>query len=521
MFLICSFLGGLVMTGERRIAAVWLPRLATDDHARRMPGTGSGPLAAVTTERGRRMIVAVDAGAEALGVHPGMTLADARAVEPALQAFDADPLALAGLLVRLAGWCNRYTPWAAPDGADGLVLDVTGCAHLFDGEAAMLADLAARLAGAGYNSRAAATSTPAAAWALSRFGDSALNSPHAEELSALSPKLAPLPIAALRLPAETVEGLAAVGLRRIGDLYPLPRASLAARFGPTVGRRLDQALGREPEPLSPLHPVPPHSVRIAFAEPIATPDQRAAAVRHLLAALCRSLERTGEGARRIVLAAFRVDRRCEDAPQTLTIGTHRPVRDPAALLRLFAEKLDRIDPGPGIEVMTLAAEVAEPLIPAQTDFDRPGQTGAALEELVDRLANRLGEESVLRLVPRQSWLPERGVAPAPPLTAPSEADPWPADRVRPVRLLAPPDPVEAMAPVPDDPPLMFRWKGALHRVRFADGPERIEAEWWRRDGEPRDYYRVEDTDGRRFWLYRQGLYRPGARPQWFLHGVFG
>lgn len=510
------------MAEKRRFAAVWLPRLATDDHQRRHPECGDIPLAAVTLERGRRMLVAVTTEAEAAGARPGMTLADARAIEPALAVFDIDPAGLDRALASLAGWANRYTPWTAPDGDDGLILDVTGCAHLFNGEEAMLGDLGRRLAHAGFASHTALADTPAAAWAMARFG----------ELNALSPNLivppkgqrealAPLPVAALRVAAETVEGLAAVGLRRIADLYPLPRASLAARFGPGLVRRLDQALGLEPEAVSPVQPVPPHSVRVAFAEPVSTPADLAAATQHLLGALCRSLERTGSGARQIVLTAHRVDRRCEDAPQTLSVGTHRPNRDAAALLRLFAERLERLDPGPGIEVMTLAATVAEPLAPAQTGFERGADGGAALEDLVDRLSNRLGERSVLRLVPRQSWLPERGVASAPPLPAPAVEEPWPADRPRPVRLLAPPDPVEVVAPVPDDPPLMFRWRGALHRVRFADGPERIEAEWWRREGEPRDYYRVEDTDGGRYWLYRLGLYRAGSRPAWFLHGVFG
>ncbi|MCW2237838.1 Y-family DNA polymerase [Azospirillum canadense] len=561
--------------GARRIVSLWLPRLPTDARARRVPRLQDQPSAAILAERGRLAVVAVNRAAEEAGVLPGMTLADARAIlgaggggEPALAVFDAEPESDARLLERIAAWCTRYTPWTAPDGPDGVVLDITGCAHLFGGEEALVADLRARLAHAGFESRAALADTPAAAWALARFAPTltlprsrrtegppaasaqtfglrvswagegtpppsrkAANNPSPaqrgregpakREGGGLCAALAPLPIAALRLPPATVDGLSAVGLRRIGDLHALPRATLAARFGRAVLLRLDQALGRLDEPVSPRLPVPPHGVRLAFAEPIATAEPIARAVRHLLDALCAGLESAGEGARRLLLEAHRVDRRLEDPPQTLAIGTSRPVRDAAALMRLFAQKLDRIEPGPGIEVLVLAATEAGPLGAVQRALDGGAADESELGELVDRLGNRLGERAVLRLVPRESWLPERSVAPAPALSGVANTSLWPADRPRPVRLLAPPEPIEAVARVPDDPPVMFRWRGALHRVSHADGPERIEAEWWRRTGDPRDYYRVEDADGRRFWVFRQGLYRPDAKAQWFLHGFFG
>ncbi|MBP2293029.1 Y-family DNA polymerase [Azospirillum rugosum] len=533
-----------------------MPRLPTDARARRVPGLHDRPSAAILAERGRLAVVAVNRAAEEAGVLPGMTLADARAIlgggggggEPGLTTFDAEPESDARLLERIAAWCTRYTPWTAPDGPDGVVLDITGCAHLFGGEEALVADLRARLARAGFESRAALADTPAAAWGLARFAPTltlprfagegtppsfreAANRPSPAQRGREGPAkreggglralIDPLPIAALRLPPATIDGLAAVGLRRIGDLHALPRATLAARFGRAVLLRLDQALGRLDEPVSPRLPVPPHGVRLAFPEPIATAEPIARAVRHLLDTLCAGLEKTGEGARRLVLEAHRVDRRLEDPPQTLAIGTSRPVRDAAALMRLFAQKLDRIEPGPGIEVLVLAATEAGPLGAVQRALDGGAADESELGELVDRLGNRLGERAVLRLVPRESWLPERSVAAAPALSGIAATSLWPADRPRPVRLLAPPEPIEAVARVPDDPPIMFRWRGTLHRVRFADGPERIEAEWWRREGEVRDYYRVEDADGRRFWVFRQGLYRPGVKAQWFLHGFFG
>ncbi|WP_448189414.1 Y-family DNA polymerase [Azospirillum sp. sgz301742] len=499
----------------RRILSLWLPRLSTDAWTRRRPEMAAQPLAAVAAERGRSMVVAVNHAAERAGVHRGVTLADARAVEPGLVAFDADPAGDARLLDALADWALRWTPWTATDG-DGLVLDVTGCAHLFGGESGLLADVVERLKRAGFEAHAALADTPAAAWAVARYADSPLIIAPALQRQALDP----LPMAALRLPPETVTALAAVGLRRVGDLHGVPRATLTARFGPQPARRLDQALGRLDEPVSPHRPVAPHTARLAFAEPIATPDDLARATRALLDALCEGLEHRQEGARRLELTAHRIDRRLEDAPQSLVVGTGRPVRDPAALMRLFAEKLERLAPGPGIEVMVLSAPVAGPLGAVQTGLDGGGDD-SDLGDLVDRLSNRLGPQSVLRLVPRASWLPERAVAGCSPLARPANQPLWPADRPRPVRLLAPPELIEAIAPVPDDPPRMFRWRGIAHRVRRADGPERIEAEWWRRDGAPRDYYRVEDSDGRRFWLFRQGLYQPETAPRWFLHGFFG
>ncbi|PWC36786.1 DNA polymerase [Azospirillum sp. TSO22-1] len=511
----------------------------------------------MAAERGRLIVIATNRAAERAGVLPGVTLADARAVEPGLTSFDADPAADAALLDRLAGWALRWTPWTAADG-DGLMLDVTGCAHLFGGESELARDVVERLGRAGFELRVAIADTPAAAWAVARYaltcphplplprcaGEGGMPSPaqrgregtraegrgegggtcvHIIPPHAQRHALDPLPMAALRLPSDTVAALDAVGLRRIGDLHGVPRATLAARFGAEPMRRLDQALGQLDEPVSPHRPVVPHSARLAFAEPISTPDDLACAVRHLLDTLCARLERSQEGARRLELEAHRIDRRPEDAPQTLIIGTGRPVRAPAALMRLFAEKLERIEPGLGIEVMTLAAPVVGPLGAIQTGLDGGGDD-SGLGDLVDRLGNRLGPRSVLRLVPRASWLPERAVTGCPALGVPANQSMpllWPADRPRPVRLLAPPEPIEAVAPVPDDPPRMFRWRGVAHRVRRADGPERLESEWWRKHGDPRDYYRVEDSEGRRFWLFRQGLYRPDTAARWFLHGFFG
>lgn len=547
------------MAPLRRILALWLPRLPTDRLERRRPELRARPLAAAAGERGRRVLRAVNAAAEAAGLAPGMGLADARAAEPGLEAVEADPAADAAALDRIAAWCVRYSPWVALDGPDGILVDATGCAHLFGGEAAMLEDLAGRLGRFGFAARAAVAPTAAAAWAASRFG--------AERLAVVPPArqgaaLAPLPPEALRLDPADAASLRRLGIRRIADLARLPRAALAARFGARTAERLDLALGRAGEPISPRRPPPERHARLAFAEPVGTAEALAEALRRLLVRLCRELEADGRGARRLRLEAFRVDGRVQAA----WVGTSRPVRDPARLARLFADPLGRIEPGLGIEAMVLMAEETGPLAPAQRGIGLPAALPASLPaavreaadprlldevevaDLVDRLGVRLGAERVLRLLPRESHLPARAVAAVPAAAEPppaaaaalagsragsragSLAGPWDPERPRPLRLIVPPEPVEAVAPVPDDPPVLFRRGRAVHRVVRAEGPERVLPEWWRppagdareADADPEDFYRVEDEDGRRFWLCRRGLWRPEAPPPaWFLRGVFG
>ena len=507
----------------RRVLSLWLPGLATDRLARREPALLKLPLVTIAGERGRMIVAAANAPAEAAGIQPGMTLADARALEPALRPVDADFAADARALDGLADWCGRYTPWVGLDAPDGIFLDITGCAHLFGGEAALLEDVAGRLDGFGYETRAAIADTPGAAWGMARHG--------AERYAIVRPghnrqALAGLPVEGLRLPAEIVAGLRRVGVRRIGDLYAMPRAGITTRFGVIVTRRLDLALEISPEPISPPRPVPPHSARVAFAEPISTPENLTVATRHLLDELCAGMERAGQGARRLDLGFFRVDGRVERS----SIGTSRPVRAPLHLARLFAEKLDRVEPGPGVEIMILAA-TTEPLGAAQIAMRIVAPTASFLggeredeAELVDRLGNRFGLPRVRRLLPRESWWPENNIEPAAALDGPShgagKAAPWPSDRFRPVRLLARPESIHVMAPVPDDPPLMFRWRNIQHKIAHAEGPERLEPEWWRELTEMRDYYRVEDETGQRFWVYRAGLYQPDRAARWYLHGVF-
>ncbi|HUB95379.1 MAG TPA: DNA polymerase Y family protein, partial [Stellaceae bacterium] len=450
------------------------------------------------------------------GIAPGMALTDAWALVPDLAVASADFTADAEALQRLAAWCGRWSPWTAPCPPDGVWLDVTGCAHLHGGEAGLVDEAVEQLARRGLTARAAIADTAGAAWAVACFGAGCKS---VVPEGGLATALADLPVAALRLPSDRAETLARVGLRRIGDLYPMPRPSLVLRFGAGLAARLDQALGRLDEPLSPLPPPPQLWVRRRFAEPIAAPEQIRAATSELIAGLCRRLAAEGEGARRIVLRLHRVD----GTAALLEIGTARPSREPRHLLRLLDERLGTLDPGLGVEDMLLAASFAEAQAPAQYRFALGGEgrgeeTDDDLATLVDRLAARLGPRAVSRPLLWESHWPERAVRFVPPLDRTANAR---AKDERPVRFLPRPEPVDAVAPVPDDPPLLFRWRKIMHRVRRADGPERIAGEWWRQSCEPRDYYRVEDHDGRRFWLYRAGLHRPDAPARWFLHGVFG
>jgi protein ImuB len=559
----------------RRIMSLWLPDWPTDRllRAGRAPAR---PFVTAITTGNRRLVVAACADAVACGIGPGLPLADAQAYCPELAVFPADPAGDAGALRRLAEWCGRWSPWTVPDGGDGILLDITGCAHLQGGEEKLIDEVAGHIGKAGFACRAAIADTAGAAWAMARFGRAAraVVAPGASRAA-----LADLPVAALRLAANCVAALERLGLERIGDLYCLKRAALAQRFGEGLASRLDQALGDEGEPLSPLRARPARRSRLAFAEPIATAEDLARALALLAEALCRGLAEEGMGARRLELACYRVDGAVERA----AIGTARPSRDARHLTRLLAEKIATIDPGLGVEDMVLSAPLAETLAAAQlslarlctqTPLPRPspvkGERGdrrpspvkgegetvehvtksppplrgrvrvggiestgptdpAALAILADRLGNRIGFANLRRLAPRESHLPERAVAFLPALGAGEKITArWRAGVARPIRLLAPPETVEAMAPVPDDPPVMFRWRRKQHRVRRADGPERIAAEWWRNPdpetlGDPhaiRDYYRVEDTEGRRFWLFRAGLYQPDKPARWFIHGVF-
>ena len=537
----------------RRILAAWLPWWPTERLARRCPEARNHPFVTAGESRNRLVIEAVNPLAKRAGLTPGMSLADGRAIVPGVVVRPADPAADALALERLARWADRYTPRVMPDGVDTIFLDIAGCTRLFGGEEALMASLRAALEDFGLTVRLALADTPGAAWALAHYGaaDPAVV-PAGAGPDGLKDALAELPVAALRLSADVAAALASFGLDRICTLSVMESVKIIRRFGVEPVRRLDQALGLVNEPITPLRPLPPREARRAFAEPISTPSDIRAAVDGLLDDLCAALGRAGEGARRLHLVCHRVD----GDRRTLTIGTSRPLRRKKPLMGLFAEKLDQVEPGFGIDEIVLATDVVETIDEVQTDWgSMPGDRGSIpgeqyraadeeeLTDLLDRLGNRFGFGRIGRPAPNQSWLPERAARP----DQPTPAADWPADRRRPLRLLSPPEPVEvvtldrkapAAAPAADKaaPPAAcsddfgpglsaFRRCGQLHQVCAAQGPERLECEWWREDAPRRDYYLVEDEAGRRYWLFREGARTQAGRgeipPRWFLHGIFG
>jgi protein ImuB len=512
-------------SSSQRMLSLWLRRLSTDRIAR--SHERHAPLV-VTGKRGNaEILTAVDDAAERLGLSPGLALAQARAMHPGIETVAENVEADAALLESIADWCLRYTPLVACDMPDSLLLDISGCAHLYGGEHELVADLASRLENAGFAYSLAIAGTIGAAWAAAHYGKPA--SYACGEEHAL---LAPLPFSALRLPPATVAGLARVGLKCIGDITDLPRAPLTARFGSEVLRQLDRALGYEHEPLTPRLPVAPYVAEQRFAEPIGREEDVLAITGRLARRLQFALERRGDGARRIELILFRTD----GVIRRIAAGTSRPLRNPDEIRALFVERLaalaDALDPGFGFDMARLSVIVAEPCPPEQVGLSGCEDT-AELCRLVDRLSARLGARRVSRTVAQDSHIPELAEVALPAQVVNSEAG-WAAFRhfrqetdlsPRPLRLLTRPEPIEAVAEVPDGPPLRFRWRRALHEVVAAQGPERIEGAWWSEHGGPaRDYFRVEDKSGLRFWLFRAGLYRDlaqgAAPPTWFLHGTF-
>lgn len=517
----------------RRILCAWLPnfpisrlnrtvRSAVRAHQDSLPRHDTPfdrPFATVETCHGLRLLACTDAP----GLRAGQKLADARAICPDLRIADADPEGDRAALIRLAGWCERYTPLAAADPPEGLWLDITGCAHLFGGEERLARDLERRLCAQNLPCRIAVTGTAGAAWALARWQAAVgapLILPAGEERAALEM----LPVASLRLETQIVGGLGRVGLKTVGDLLHIPRAELSARFGGYMLLRLDQALGSVAEAIAWPHEAPPWAERLSFAEPIAAPEDLVRALDLLARRLCARLEAKHLGGHRFTARFFRVD---GETPE-IAIGTALPVRDPAYLVKLLRAKLEIVDPGYGVEVASLTAENVALRATPQARLDGGQDSDISLAGVVDRLTNRLGAEHLWRATPRQTHVPERAVVKQAVLEKPPA---WKCDPAspRPLRLLRQPEPIAVTALLPDEPPVMFRWRGTLHRVRAAAGPERIAREWWRHapavdeEEQPeadrlRDYYRVEDSEGTRFWLFRAGL---NGTPNWFLHGFFG
>jgi len=489
------------------------------------------PFALVERTTHGLILHALNPAAHALGLKLHQSHADACAIVPELASAPADPVEDAKALRRLAGWMERYSPFVSldpsPGGLEGLFLDLTGGQHLFGGEAAMARAMLASLERLDVPARIAVADTPGAAWALARHGDATLTlAPEGEAKTAL----AALPVAALRLDASAIQLLNRFGLRRIGALATLPRAALARRFQDAqalnVLQRLDQALGTLPEPLTPVTAPTVYRVQRVFAEPMTNLEAVAIEAAALTERLALALERDGVGARRLHLTGFRVDGRTTGLDVRLAAASRRA----AHLLRLFRDKgFEHLDLGFGIDALALTASVTEPLHARQTSTlaDADQANAAARDALVDRLSARLGDGAVLAAHLAESWLPETAETLGP-YASRSETPPDPAVGTRPILLFDPPEPIEAVAELPDSAPARFTWRRVARRVLRSSGPERLAPEWWKAAGgckpkRTRDYYRVEDDQGGRYWVFREGLYDGGdvdPPPSWWMQGLF-
>ena len=537
----------------KRFATIWFPYLKTDWFSIRQPNLRDGPFVLTTPDHGRMLITAANEKAIAQSIYVGMVAADAKAVYPSLKVIDDPPGLAQRLLKRIAEWCIRFSPCVAIDGDEGLILDASGCIHLWGGDSGYLNDITKKFRRYGYTVRVAIADTIGAAWAMSRYSNGELIIEPGQQSTALLY----LPAAALRLDDETVERLNKLGLRQVKDFIGMPRSALRRRFGgPKVrktesqedmktgsrnsnryrGRktfglsdfrtsglpiniitRINQALGLEEEIIQPVCPPAPYQERLPCLEPIVSAAGIEIALQRLLATLCKRLKQEGKGIRKTVLKCYRVDGKTE----AIEIGTIRASHHAEHLFRLFELKISSIEPALGIELFLLDATKVEDHVSLQSAIWNHGLHGLEderISELLDRLSNRIGASAIRRYLPAEHYWPERSVKAA--LSLDEEATTtWKVERPRPLQLLSRPEPIEVMAPIPDYPPMNFRYKGKLHTITKADGPERIEQEWWIEQGQHRDYYYVEDEEGCRYWLFRLGHYTDRSY-RWFVHGWF-
>lgn len=551
------------MPSPRRILALWFPRLGAERALRLVRPTEAIPFATVAEHGAAQVLDSLSAQASAGGLQPGQTLRDAQAMCPGLLTRPADPSGETAFLEALRRWAGKVSPWVGVQPGHTLVIDLSGCAHLFGGEAGVVALLEQDCADMGLSLRIGLADTPGAAWALAHFAGRDAGSlrngdaidqearatrsragkrrhwtrggaaPRATPAAAGSGRIAPpgrtisllspLPVAALRLSSEIETGLTRVGLRRIGDLAGMPRAALARRFGLDVGRRLDQALGREPEPVSPAAQEPVFAVRLTLPEPIGLAEDLIAGLERLLPPLGDKLAQAGRGARRLRLDLLRSDH----TRQSFDLGLARPSADPARLRPLLLQKIADVDAGFGIDVIRLEAIQTEPVHPIQHKGHleaarTAAQSGenSALDDLIGTLGARIGLEAITRWHPADSHTPEKTATVLAAAWSAPPAGTWPrAHAPRPL-VLFPPEPVNA----PDHPtlPARFRWRGQTLALNSAAGPERLAPEWWLDDPNwrsgVRDYWRVETAEGQRLWLY----YAHGGQMSsgWFCHGRF-
>lgn len=531
---------------NRRILSLWFPRLAAERVLRQRRDALPMPFA-ITEDRNRaQVLVSLNPSAEAAGLRQGQLLRDATAICPVLLTRPANPQAEAAFLTALRRWAGKFSPWVAEEPPESLVIDLTGCARLFGGEAGLLEQIAADCADLGLTLRAGVADTRGAAWALARYAGQLDDTPHAEDAilqgthrnrtrlqnlqSVIAPSgrtaeaLGPLPLAALRLEPAVIEGLTSLGLHNVADLLALPRAPLARRFGTAALRRLDQALGVEAEPVSAAKAPTHFFTRLTFPDPIGLRTDIEAGIDRLLPPLCARLRHCGHGARRVRLQAFRSDGKVE----VIEVGLARAADTPERIRPLLWLKLDSIDPGFGIDCLRLGAVESEPIRAAQqaAHLHKANHTGTgrdadtALDDLIGRLGARLGDENVIRLHPAETHIPAK----ASQILAVAWSEPWPEAwppprSPRPLRLF-PPEPLSTCKTT--GPPATIAWRRRNLAICAKIGPERILPEWWLDDPEwrtgPRDYWRCDTTEGDQLWLFQaHGAEMAGG---WFCEGAF-
>ncbi len=495
----------------RRYLYIWFQYLATDRLAKITPELRDKPFLLYAPQHGRMVVRASSQNLIKDGISPGMVVADVRAILPSVEVFPDNPVAEEKLLKDLAEWCLRYSPVVATDSPDGLILDISGCPHLWGGELPYLQSITSRFRKGGYDVRAAIADTIGTAWAAARYGKNEM----IIELGKQADALFPLPPDALRLDSSTLQRLEKLGFRQIGQFIGIPRLNLCRRFGEAMLIRLEQALGTMPESLKPVQPAPVYLERLPCLEPIRTATGIEIALKRLLEPLCERFFSEGKGMRTGIFKGYRID----GETVQISIGTNRASRNAEHLFKLFELKIPELEPALGIELFTLEATLVEDANETQEAlWSTAYRDQAAISELVDNIAGKVGMHAIHHYLPQEHHWPESSVKEVSSLEEQPETE-WRTDRPRPIHLLPDPEPIEVMVVLPDYPPMHFRYKSEVIRIVRADGPERIEQEWWLQGGPPRDYYRVEDESGARYWLFRLGLYG-NRKPQWFLHGFF-
>lgn len=498
---------------NKRFVSLWFRHLMTDWQTIRRPELKAVPLVFADAVRNRVVVSAANSLAEQMGANQGMALADAKAIVPGLEVLEHIPGQEEKLLSALGEWCIRYSPQVAVDLPDGLILDISGCAHLWGGERAYLKEIVTRLISKGYDVRGAMADTVGTAWAVARFG----KVKPIIEVGGQENALLLLPPAALRLEPIVLERLQKLGFYTIRSFIHTSRTALRRRFGKGFLLRLDQALGNEEEPLQLLQPVEPYAERLPCLEPIRTRLGIEIAIKKLLEDLCKRLVGEGKGIRTVVLKCYRVDGEVIQ----IAIGSNRPSTDSVRLFKLFELKIELIKPKLGIELFTLEAPHVEDTDTEQELLWLPEGCGLednSLAELLDTLANKIGANRIHRYLPEERYWPEQSIKLASSLAEKPTAS-WCKGKLRPSLLLPRPEPIQVTSLLPDNPPMLFIYKGVRHVVKKADDAERIERAWWEDDGLHRDYYVVEDEGGNRYWIFRSGHYTD-ERSAWYLHGFF-